>query len=297
MENSRRFIPGQNKNTAPSTPSTARRVLPTPPATETPAFRLAPGGNAVDSSHQLDTRPSTAQDKKQPAVAPLNIGRFKQNKSQKSGLRIDNRVTRSPSRPTKPLPQAAVQNGNPNEARNGRTSSIFGRQNGLLPPLTRQSSPTSPGLMAPPARLPNSRFSSPVSSIADNDAIENAVDKSLDDHQADPNDSEAHTSVSNLFGQTRVPADPDQHTSRVHPAAYRDDTRALSHEGDFDEPDVESPSPAAFSKRRAEDHHTHVPTKRSRGRYDSGGNDYPPQEQVQHESPAATQSQPLSQTA
>ncbi|KAG8747208.1 hypothetical protein FRC10_001824 [Ceratobasidium sp. 414] len=295
MENPRRFVPNQSKSTAPSTPHTARRVLPTPPATETPAFRLAPTANAADPSLQ---RPSAAQSKNQPATAPkLNIGHLKQNKTQKSDSHGDNRATHSPARPSKSFPRAQVQSANGSEVQNMRASSIFGRQTGLLPPLTRQFSPTSPGPMPPPAQPSNSRFSSPVSSIAEGDANDNSMDKSMNGHQADLNGSEAHTSTLTAFGQARVAADSHApHHQRVfqhRTTALHDDIRVPAHEGDFDEPEAGSPSPAAFPKRRAEDHGAHVSAKRSRPRYDSGVNDYSSQEQVRQEPPAAT---PHSQT-
>ncbi|KAG9090614.1 hypothetical protein FS749_000418 [Ceratobasidium sp. UAMH 11750] len=233
MENPRRFIPTQSKTTAPSTPNAARRVLPTPPATETPAFRHAPAGNAVDSSLQRsNARPSTAQGKNQSDAAPkLNIARFKQNKAQKNGSHGDNRATHSPTRPSRSLPQAQVQSANCSEAQNTRASSIFGRQTGLLPPLTRQFSPMSPGPMPPPAQPSNSRFSSPVSSIAEDDTVDNGVEKSLDSRQADSNDSEAHTSAPNAFGPTRVAVDArashQQRAFQRRTAALHDDTHIL----------------------------------------------------------------------
>ncbi|KAG8693978.1 hypothetical protein FRC08_008772 [Ceratobasidium sp. 394] len=300
MENPRRFIPTQSKTTAPSTPNAARRVLPTPPATETPAFRHAPAGNAVDSSLQRsNARSSTAQGKNQPDAAPkLNIARFKQNKAQKNGSHGDNRATHSPTRPSRSLPQAQVQSANGSEAQNTRASSIFGRQTDLLPPLTRQFSPMSPGPMPPPAQPSNSRFSSPVSSIAEDDTVDNGVEKSLDSRQADSNDSEAHTSAPNAFGPTRVAVDAraphQQRAFQRRTAALHDDTHMSAHEGDFDELGAGSPSPVAFSKRRAEDHDAHTSAKRSRSRYDSGVNDYSSQEQVRQEPPTST---PHSQTA
>ncbi|KAG9100092.1 hypothetical protein FRC06_004549 [Ceratobasidium sp. 370] len=294
MENSRRFVPTQSKSTAPSTPNSTLRVLPTPPATETPVFRLAPAGNAVDSSLQRsDTRPGTAQSKNRPVVAPkLNIGRFKQNKTQKNGSHGDNRATRSPAHPPKSFPQAQVQSANDDEVQNTRASTIFGRQTGLLPPLTRQFSPTSPGPMPPPAQPSNSRFSSPVSSIAEDDTTGNGGENTLGGHQANLSDSEAHTSALNALGQPRVTMDAhaphQQRAFQRRAAASHDDTRVSAHEGDFDEPEVESPSPAAFSKRRTEDHDAHVSAKRPRSRYDSGVTDYSSQEQVRQEPPAAT---------
>ncbi|KAG8689438.1 hypothetical protein FRC09_012423 [Ceratobasidium sp. 395] len=303
MENSRRFVPSQ-KNTAPSTPNVTRRVLPTPPATEAPAFRLAPAGNAVDSSLQSDARPSTAiQGKEKPKTAPkLNIQRLKQNKAQKNGLHADNnRATRSPPRPSKPLPQAHAHNPNIQGTQDTHVTSIFGRQNGLLPLLTRQSSPLSPGLMAPPAQPTNSRFSSPASSIAETDGINNTENKSSGAPQADLSNSEAHTSMLNPFAQPRAvvaPHAPHQHQQSLHPrlTSHLATPRTLNHEGDFDELEAGSPSPTGFSKRRAEDHHTHGPTKRLRPHYESGANDYPSQEQVNHEPPVTNESQPLSQT-
>ncbi|KAG8686387.1 hypothetical protein FRC09_014160 [Ceratobasidium sp. 395] len=303
MENSRRFVPNQ-KSTAPSTPNAARRVLPTPPATEAPTFRLAPAGNAVDSSLQSDARPGTAvQGKDKPTAAPkLNIHRLKQNKAQKNGLHVDNnRATRSPPRPSKPLPQTHAQTSNPQGAQNSRATSIFGRQNGLLPQLTRQSSPMSPSLMAPPVQPTNSRFSSPASPIAGADDINSTENKSLGAPQATLDNSEAHTSMLNPFAQPRIvtaPHAPHQHQQSLQPrlANHLATPRALNHEEDFDELEAGSPSPTGFSKRRAEDHHAHGPTKRLRSHYESGANDYPSQEQVNHEPPVTNESQSLSQT-
>ncbi|QRV90873.1 hypothetical protein RhiJN_18891 [Ceratobasidium sp. AG-Ba] len=266
---SRRFIPVQNKNTAPSTPQT-QRVLPTPPATGTPAFRLAPPGNALNASLQrADARSGTTQANQQSGVAPkLNIAHFTQNKPHKhSAHTTDNRPAHSAARPSKPFPHTQT---NDNVDQTMRPLSIFGRQNGLLPSLAHQFPPMSPGSMGPPLQPTNSRLSSPASSAPGDESPDINAEKSLEDTSANPNASAEH------------------HHRSLHP--YSNAEHEDLDEDGFEEQEIESPSPAAFSKRPAEDHNVHASVKRARSRYEYEEPQYAPQTQSQPEPSGPTRS-------
>jgi hypothetical protein len=247
-------------------------VLPTPPTSATPILRLGVVNDA-ESFQSTRGRPSTpgrGGAQPQPTGTPkLNIGRFsKQNKTQKTDSLADSHATHSPASSSKSRGQAQVQDADTQEEHHARPSSVFGPQTGLLPRLARHTSPASPSPMGPPAQQPNPRFSSPISSIGEDDITENTESDISGFSSADLNDSGAHTSVSSVFGQPRVTADTHSSHQRQHafqyPTARHEGTRASTIEEDFDGPVVGSLSPSVFSKRRAETHSAHVPAKRMR---------------------------------
>lgn len=241
----RRFNP--QKNTTPKTPHGVNRVLPTPPNSTTRA-----------EEDSANSRPATAQ----PGTAPrLPLSRFSRQRNDQT-----NQVN-SPARASKTQ--------GPSGGDAARAHRPFGQPSGLLPPLSRHSSPPLiplPGLahLVQQRKAPGSRFSSPVSSPAPEVRVTATATTVL----ANLEDPRAHTSASTLFKPSRIavtntPEDDEEEvsyqlTASTHQENARAQSVAMDFQDDYHEQAPGSPSPTSFSKRRAEEHDAHVSAKRLR---------------------------------
>ncbi|CAE6524144.1 unnamed protein product [Rhizoctonia solani] len=254
MNNPRRFTPGMSRPNAPSTPRSANKVLPTPPTSATPAFRV-PEDNAADRNSEsvnMASRPQTSPiTSAQPGVRPkLPIEAFAKNKRPQPG--VGSRGMNSPARPSRVLVQSVVDAEHP-----PRPQRIFGQSNGLLPSL---SSPPPPALFARTAQqnVP-ARFSSPFSPPEDQVSAGNP-----DVEQDDELDvSGPHTSAPGQPDNTTVYQRAFQaHSSVRQVSARRQNTPVPDIQDEFEDPGMESPSPV--KRRAAGDHGHQAPTKRMR---------------------------------
>lgn len=238
----RRFNP--QKSTTPSTPH-GLRVLPTPP-----------GSVVRVEESSANPRPATVQS----GVAPrLPLAQFsKQAKNQANGAN-------SPARTSKTQ--------NISRGDTPRAHRPFGQPNGLLPPLSRHSSPPPlSGLahLVQQHQAPGSRFSSPVSSPAPEVQVTSITAAAL----VNSGSPKTHTSASTLFKPSRIVVsniaedDEEEVSYQLTAPSRQESARARSVTTDFQDdyhgPGLGSPSPTSFSKRHTEDHDTRGAPKRMR---------------------------------
>ncbi|CAE7157811.1 unnamed protein product [Rhizoctonia solani] len=250
MTNPRRFTPVPAPS-APTTPRSANKVLPTPPTSATPTFRVPEGVAANRNTEGVISRSPIAS--AQPSIRPkLPIEGFAKNQRLRSG--VGGHAINSPARPNR----APVQPGVDAE-RSVRPQRIFGQANGLLPSLSPPPPP--PALLtrtiqqhAPP------RFSSPFSP-PENQA--NAGDHDVEQEEDELDAPGPHISASGSLDGARVYQRALQmHSSAHQVSTRRQNTPTLEFQSEFEDSGVESPCP---TKRRATADHGHqVSTKRAR---------------------------------
>ncbi|KDN42949.1 hypothetical protein RSAG8_06475, partial [Rhizoctonia solani AG-8 WAC10335] len=248
MNNPRRFTPGVPRPSAPSTPRSANKVLPTPPTSATPAFRVPEDSTANRDSEGMISRSPIAS--AQPGVRPkLPIEGFAKNKRPRSG--VGSHAINSPARPSRvPVQPVGAEH-------IARPQRIFGQSNGLLPSL----SPPPPALLtrAVQQNIP-ARFSSPFSPPEDH---ANAGNHNVEQEEDELDTPGPHISASGLLdGPRAYQRSLQAHTSVHQVGTRRQNTPAPEFQGEFEDSGTESPCPA---KRRATGDHGHqVPTKRAR---------------------------------
>ncbi|CUA77541.1 hypothetical protein RSOLAG22IIIB_02556 [Rhizoctonia solani] len=233
MNNSRRFTPAPVRPSAPTTPRSANRALPTPPASATTTFH-------VPEDNPLNIRPK------------LPIDGFAKSKRARPGM--GSHATNSPARPSRVPKQPTVD-----ADHHSRPQRIFGQSNGLLPSLSPPPAP--PSLLTRPVpQSVSARFSSPFSPPDNQDTTGN--------HQAEQEEDELDTPGPHI-STYRPPGDPivyertlQMHSTTYQAGARRQNTPTSEFQGEFDNSGAESPCP---SKRRATgDHGYQAPAKRKR---------------------------------
>ncbi|KAF8679527.1 hypothetical protein RHS04_04666 [Rhizoctonia solani] len=249
MNNPRRFTPGISRPSAPTTPRSSSKVLPTPPTTVTPAFRiLDDSANHNSGSANTISRPHAGSAASGQPGSRLPIEGFVKSKRPQTGLEAHG--TNSPARPSRIPIQSTVDTARPQR--------IFGQPNGLLPSI----SPPPP----PPAILTRSiqqnvptRFSSPFSPPEDQN---NPVNRGMG-QEGELDSHGPHTSTSGpLDGATAYQRVLQTHSSAHQVNIIRQNTPLPDFQEDFEESDTESPSP---SKRRiGRDYGHQAPKKRMR---------------------------------
>ncbi|KAG8691967.1 hypothetical protein FRC11_000841 [Ceratobasidium sp. 423] len=272
MNNPRRFTPGIPRPSAPSTPRSANKVLPTPPTSATPAFRVPENSAADRNSESVNSRPQTSPiASAQPGVRPkLPIEGFAKNKHARPG--VGSRGMNSPARPSRVPVQSIVD-----AEHSSRPQRIFGQSNGLLPSLP--SPPPPPALLTRPVQqnVP-ARFSSPFSPLEDQ---ANTGNHDVEQQEEELDTSGPHTSISGPPDTTTVYQRALQaHSSALQVSTRRQNTPVPDFQDEFEDSGMESPSPA--KRRVAGDHGHQVPTKRMRSTLNHGQNldedQYPSQE-------------------
>ncbi|CAE6386113.1 unnamed protein product [Rhizoctonia solani] len=251
MNNSRRFTPAMTRPSAPTTPRSATRVLPTPPTSANPAFRVAEDSAANRNSESVVSRSPIAS--AQPGVRPkLPIQGFAKNNRPRPG--VGSHGINSPARPSRVLVQPGVDADHP-----ARPQRIFGQSNGLLPSLSPPPAP--PSLLTRTAQqsLPV-RFSSPFSPPEDQ---ANTGNHEVEQEEDELDISGPHTSAPGSLDSPRAYQRTFQPHSSAHQAgSRRQNTPAQEFQGEFEDNGSESPCPG---KRRATGDHGHqVSTKRMR---------------------------------
>ncbi|CAE6429066.1 unnamed protein product [Rhizoctonia solani] len=254
MNNPRRFTPGVSRPSAPTTPRSANKALPTPPTSGTPTFRI-PDDGANHNSEGTNTisRPTAST---QPGVRPrLPIEVFAKSRRPQPG--VDIRGANSPARPGRVPVHSAM-----NADHSARPQRIFGQSNGLLPSVSPP--PPLPGLLTRSVQQNlSTRFSSPFSPPEDQaNAINTGIEQEDEVDSPDP-----HTPASGpLDGTTTYQRELQAHLSTRQVSIRRQNTPVPDFQEEVEDSVTESPSP---SKRRAAGDHGHqAPKKRMRSTLD-----------------------------
>ncbi|KAH7345241.1 hypothetical protein B0J17DRAFT_624444 [Rhizoctonia solani] len=253
MNNARRFTPGMPRPSAPTTPRSANKVLPTPPTSVTPAFRMPEDNPANHNSEgvNMTSRPQTSPiASAQPGVRPkLPIEGFSKIRRPQPG--VGSRGMNSPARPSRVPAQPVVH-----ADHSARPQRIFGQSNGLLPLLSPP--PPLPTLLTRTAQqdMP-ARFSSPFSPPEDQ---VNSGNHDVEQEEDELDSPGPHISVSGPPDASTV----YQRTLQVHSSARQVGPRRKNtptpFQDEFEDSGMESPSPA---KRRATEHGHQAPMKRN----------------------------------